>query len=234
MRAEMGLPVHNLHQQGPDVLLPTLLGPRSFGPEALTGLLTFNGILRSQQGAVLPHMMEGAHLAEQSGGLSKRYWSAVTLAGAVAALVGPWILVSVASRGDGLSMSTIFFTSEGWEKIARWTASPTGPDVRAVGEVAFGAAATVGLLALRTVWVQSPLHPLGYALSGSWGMWAIWAPLFLAWVAKSLLLRYGGLDAYRAALPFAYGMILGEFVAGTFWTVVSMILGVPTYQVWMF
>jgi hypothetical protein len=169
MRAEMGLPVHNLHQQGPDVLLPTLLGPRALGAEALTGLLAFNGILRSQQGAVMPHQMEGAYLAEQAGALTKRYWTAVTLAGVVAALVGPWILVSVVSRGDGMSMSTIFFTSEGWEKIARWTAASTGPDLRALGEVAFGAAVTAGLIALRVVWVQSPLHPLGYALSGSWG-----------------------------------------------------------------
>jgi hypothetical protein len=234
MRAEMGLPVHNLHQQGPDVLLPTLIGPRSLGPEALTGLLAYNGILRSQQGSILPHQMEGAYLAEQSGGISRRWWAAVTLAGAAGALIGPWILVAVASRGDGLSMSMIFFTSEGWEKVARWSASPTGPDVRALGEVAFGAAVTLGLIALRTAWVQSPFHPLGYALSGAWGLWAIWAPLFLAWTAKSLLLRYGGLGAYRAALPVAYGLILGEFVAGAFWTVLGMALNVPTYQIWMF
>ncbi|MBC8136902.1 MAG: hypothetical protein H8F28_13545 [Fibrella sp.] len=131
-------------------------------------------------------------------------------------------------------MGTIFFTAEGWDKLARWTASPTGPDVRAVGEVAFGAVVTLGLLALRTTWVQSPFHPLGHALSGAWGIWVIWAPLFLAWGAKSLLLRHRGLGAYRASLPFSYGLILGEFVAGTFGTVFGMTLGVPAYQVWMF
>jgi hypothetical protein len=32
---------------------------------------------------------------------------------------------------------------------------------------------------------------------------AFWADFFLGWLLKALLLRYGGMKAYRAALPFS-------------------------------
>jgi hypothetical protein len=51
-------------------------------------------------------------------------------------------------------------------------------------------------------------------VSGSFGLFRLWLPIFVSWLVKVLLLRYGGLVAYRRALPFAYGLVLGEFFAG--------------------
>jgi len=44
----------------------------------------------------------------------------------------------------------------------------------------------------------------------------------VSWVIKSLLLRYGGLRAYRLALPVAYGLVAGEFTAGLIRTLVDI------------
>lgn len=55
----------------------------------------------------------------------------------------------------------------------------------------------------------------------------------VGWIIKVLLLRYGGLRAYSTALPIFLGFILGDCVIGGIWSLVNMILGVPTFSVWM-
>ncbi len=51
-------------------------------------------------------------------------------------------------------------------------------------------------------------------MAGSFGLFRLWLPVFVSWFAKVLILRYGGLRAYRRALPFFLGLVLGEFTAG--------------------
>lgn len=61
--------------------------------------------------------------------------------------------------------------------------------------------------------VQFPLHPLGFAIAADYNCYFFWTSLFLAWAVKGLILSYGGLNAYRAFLPFCLGLIIGDFVA---------------------
>jgi len=92
----------------------------------------------------------------------------------------------------------------------------------------------VFLLWLRYNWFTSPFNPVGYALSGSWSTMMISTSLFIAWLLKILVTRYGGMRLYKAALPLAMGVVLGEFVAGTFWELYALFSGVQTYRIWMF
>jgi hypothetical protein len=50
--------------------------------------------------------------------------------------------------------------------------------------------------------------------------------IFATWLAKALLLRYGGLRAHRTALPFFLGLLTGHATAYTLQRVVFMMLGV--------
>jgi hypothetical protein len=108
------------------------------------------------------------------------------------------------------------------------------PDYGAIEQMAVGAVVTALLIVLQRVWITSPFHPVGYAISGSWGTGMIWTPLLIAWVIKSLALRYGGAKALAHITPIALGLIFGEFAAGMFWVVVSYLTGAHCYQIWMF
>ena len=77
-----------------------------------------------------------------------------------------------------------------------------------------------------------PLHPLAFAVTSSWEINLVWGPLFLAWLFKSLILRYGGRGGFHKALPFFIGLMLGQFVVGSLWNIYGISVGLPTYQFW--
>jgi hypothetical protein len=93
-----------------------------------------------------------------------------------------------------------------------------------------GLATTLLLTFLRSRYVWWVFHPAGYAVSGSWSM-ALFAPsIFVSWAAKTAILRYGGMASYRPASRFFAGLILGEFVAGTFWAACGIVRHRPMYN----
>ena len=48
------------------------------------------------------------------------------------------------------------------------------------------------------------------------------------------MVRYGGHKLYRASIPFFIGMILGEFVMGSFWGIAGALGGFATYRFWAY
>ena len=68
-----------------------------------------------------------------------------------------------------------------------------------------------------------PLHPLGYALHCCWSLHVLWFPFFIAWLVKSLILRYGGGKAFVRLRPAFVGLILGEFGMAAFWATFTAI-----------
>lgn len=88
-----------------------------------------------------------------------------------------------------------------------------------------GILVTSVLYYLRNTFVGFPLHPLGYALCPSWTVYVIWFPVLIAWLAKSLIQRYGGYNLYLRAMPFFLGMILGEFSSAAMWALIASTTG---------
>ena len=56
-----------------------------------------------------------------------------------------------------------------------------------------------------------PLHPAGLAISAVWMIRNQAAAIFVAWLAKSSIMRFGGIELYRKAAPFFMGLIVGHF-----------------------
>ena len=58
-----------------------------------------------------------------------------------------------------------------------------------------------------------PLHPIGLAIAMTNTVWIDWFSIFLAWLLKRLMLRYGGPAAYQRSTFFFLGLIVGSCVA---------------------
>ena len=54
--------------------------------------------------------------------------------------------------------------------------------------------------------------------------------MFIGWLAKALIVRYGGAPAHRRALPFFVGLIMGEFTVGSLWSAIGTILDTGSYH----
>jgi hypothetical protein len=86
----------------------------------------------------------------------------------------------------------------------------------------------VALSWLRTRFAGFPFHPLGYCIGP--GLIWLWEPFLIAWLIKLLILRYGGLRHYRAALPFFLGLVLGDYMGGALWSLIGVVWDIPVYQ----
>jgi hypothetical protein len=68
---------------------------------------------------------------------------------------------------------------------------------------------------------------MAFPLAFSWTIDAMLPAITITWIAKALLLRYGGLRAHQRALPFFLGLIVGTASVGLVSTVLShALLGV--------
>ncbi len=59
-------------------------------------------------------------------------------------------------------------------------------------------------------------------------------PFVVGWLAKTLVVRYGGLRLYRQTVPLAIGFIAGDLLNEILWAIVTLVTGVPfkTGRLW--
>ena len=100
--------------------------------------------------------------------------------------------------------------------------------------IGLGFLTAIALTIIRGAFLWWPFHPAGYALSNAWGANVTWFPLFISWVIKSLILRYGGLKIDRKAAPLFMGLILGDFLTGCIWSIIGTLFRIPTYSFWVY
>ena len=56
-------------------------------------------------------------------------------------------------------------------------------------------------------------------------MSVLWSSIWLAWLIKRAVLRFGGAATYERTKPFFMGLILGQLVIAGFWLVVDGFTG---------
>ena len=96
------------------------------------------------------------------------------------------------------------------------------PDAKGLG---IGVVTTVALAVLRARFMWFPFHPIGYILAPSHFMKMCWAGIFVAWLARMILLRVGGAQSIRRGLvPFCVGMFTACIVSIVIFDVVGLYL----------
>ena len=232
MRAELGTPMHDLHFTGPEMIMTRIAGSKAFDAQNLTVFGLFFWFNRAYRSHPMPHQLEALKLAEQTK-TDYRKWTAALLGlGAFATFVAFWAVLHLMYDYGAEGKSRMTFGAEAFNQMNTWLKTPEVgkyPEMVALW-VGFGIAFLLQFLRVRVPWW--PLHPLAFAVTSSWEINLVWGPLFLAFVFKSLILRYGGRGGFQRSLPFFMGLMLGQFVVGSLWNIYGIVRELPTYQFW--
>jgi hypothetical protein len=95
--------------------------------------------------------------------------------------------------------------------VAKTDTSVTDPGKIGIWVLGGVVAALITFLQARLPWW--PIHPLGLMLMFEWYVSIYILDIFLVWLLKLLILKFGGISLYRKVKPVAYGLIVGYVFA---------------------
>jgi hypothetical protein len=237
MRVELGPPVHDLHSFGPNIQILNALGMtnmRKENPVDLVMFGMFNFFNRVYRGHPMPHGMEAFRLAHQLKMNNLRYLAAMLIAVVAGTVASMWSLLWMHYHYGGAAgmVAGDGFGWEIWTRVNSWFTAPQPHQLVSTVVMGLGVVFSFLLAALSMNFAWWPLHPMGFALAGTWSMDRLWVCVIIGWLLKVAVLRYGGVKAYRPAVPFFIGLILGDFMVGAFWNLYGIIMEVQVYRFW--
>lgn len=230
LRAEMGLPTFELLYGGADQVLINSAGTSSWSRGDMTGMSLFFWLSRTHRQFPIEGQLDGIQLAHRIDSPLPQMTIVILAASALGIVATFWAFLHTMYQ-TGFSSAHFegpalwAFGDWPWERMGSWISTPQPPDTGSLEGYTFGCLFALFLAAMRLRFYWWPFHPVGYMVAGSYGLFRIWLPVFISWLAKSLILRYGGLRGYRVALPFFIGLILGEFGAGFLRTMLDLAFG---------
>ena len=93
-----------------------------------------------------------------------------------------------------------------------------------------GLTVTAGLQVAALGWASWPLMPIGYLICHTGYAHLAWFSIFLGWLAKVLIVKYGGARLFQQAKPFFVGIIFGEALATGLWLFINLALAAGGYE----
>jgi hypothetical protein len=195
-------------------------GTTAFGPQNLTLLQHMKWMafdLRALP-TEMPSMLENLKMGDTMRLDGRSMVVAILFAIVVSTLLVYLVLIPLVYQHGGVTMNRQRFyevPTQPFRELATVLENPRSPDSLGQAFVGVGFLSSLLLSWLRLTFVWWPFHPIGYAVGFSrrtidW----MWFSIFLGWAFKVLILRLGGMQLYRRALPFFLGFILGEFSMG--------------------
>ena len=231
LRAQLGTPTHQLYGCMPNYVLPTLVGTRLLGARTMGMFGALAPFLEEQRNNPNPVQLEAFRMSE--GGRMERRRIAVALA-----VVPPLTLLcyfaAVTQFGYrvGLASGNVNYyphLAMPYSHTMRLDDAlryPSDPDTSGSLAMGFGLVFTFLLMFLKLRFQWWPFHPMAFPIAPASTIQALSLVIFVTWLIKALLLRYGGLKAHRSALPFFLGLLAGGAAEAMLRRSLSMILGV--------
>jgi hypothetical protein len=217
-------------------IVPTATGTQWLRPREITALFTMGWVYTPFPSQVISvcsmNALTSFKVGDAAGVPLRRLTSLLFVgflialgAGAACMLHELYVVGFNATRaGSASSFPGWYFRASGNGIFGALT-DPRGPEWAGVAWWGVGALMFVFIAAMRLRFLWWPFHPMGYILGLS-----ILAdegrgqsPFFIAWLAKALVLRYGGLRLYQQTLPIAIGFIIGDVLNRSFWNIVSVV-----------
>jgi len=234
IRAEAGLPWVFSPAFTAHGCLLDIGGQTHYNGQDLMGLARLNWFEQDYRSHMMPNQMDAMKYMGDAGGSLRGLSLALGIA-TVAALVGSWLgcLHIFYHYGASSAKVNTWYSDQGrvaYQNLQNQLNNHTLTDIPRLWGTLGGAVVTLLLTTLRTRFVWWPLHPIGYVVAQTFTMDWLWCPTFIGWACKALVLRYGGMNAYRRTLPFFLGLVVGDMVVSSLWTLLFLAFNIPGYR----
>lgn len=232
IRAEQGGPLHAMGaSMNPADSVIRVAGSRLFSPRDLVAFSLNQWYVGAQP---VPYGMEALKMAGESRTSQRHVLIAVMAALLIGLVGGISIQMHYAyALGGSARLALHAYGCVGtWDGALDRIVSGKDANLGSLAGFVFGAGAVVFLVAMHLRYAGWPFHPVAYIISSEHGtaVGFFWLPFLIAWFAKSFILRYRGLQGFRAALPFFYGLIVGEMTGGMLWPLYGIIANQSCYS----
>lgn len=198
------------------------LSPASAVPAAFIQ----GALMTDMRGFLLPSFVQGFKLAHDHKIPMRRLSLLVAGAILVAMGIGWWNILRLGYRDvGGLAL-------DNWWSRGNGATQPPQNAKEIIGGVqdsffvnwfwlSVGGISTYLMMLARSRFTWFPLHPIGLIMCWPSAMYAMWFSIFIAWLSKVLILKYGGSDSYRRLIPLFLGVALGDIVMMIVWLIID-------------
>ncbi|MCG9129315.1 hypothetical protein JT359_17140 [Candidatus Poribacteria bacterium] len=229
VRAELGPPYHEVIGINPRGMMVNMFGTRNLGASNLTIMTFLYAFNRCNRSHPMPNQVESLRIGDRGGIPGKTLLLCMALAIGIGAVATFWTYLQVGYQYGVLARCEGHVGHFGWESfnpLQSWLQYPKEVNYPAITFMSGGFLFVFLLHFLRTHLMWWTLHPSGYVLSGaSWGgLIYFWFPVMVSWLIKFMILKFSGWQAYRRAIPFFLGLVLGDFVPRSVLSLISFVM----------
>lgn len=237
IRAEAGLPWGHEPPGAAHSNIVNIGGTESITPQEMVGFSMLRWFDTDWRCFAQPTQLEAMKIAgsTEPRPMNPRHMTAAVLVATLVGTLSAWAVCLGLYYHYGAASAHVdaWRTGQGhygFQELQGWLNNPKPLDTARLGGVVVGLVLVSLLTLLRTQFVWWPLHPIGYAVGNTDTMTWIWCPVLLGWLCKTLLLRYGGVNIYRQAMPFFIGLVLGDYGSSGLWALYFLATGHTGYR----
>ena len=204
-----------------------VLGSGALTPPSLTALAFTYTIIANGRALFMTGIVHSVRFGDLIRGNKKKLLAAVLLGLFVGTVVSIWITLYLGYDRGAFNFQDVPFSSltrSIFNDTVRKMSSPFSTSWPRLLFFAIGMAGMAGLLLLRHAFPWWPFHPAGFAISCTYLVRRSVMSIFVAWACKTVVLRIGGVGAYRKSKPFFLGLLTGyafgvalSFVVDAIW-----------------
>ena len=227
----------------PDKLILSLTGTGALSPIALTRLTLHVQHLRDTRQMLAPALFQTGKIRDATAFPQGRFYLLLLAAVTLALVIGTPVALtqfyqhgalSLTPNSDGLMMTANVVPTTAVGQLSSRLLAPIKPTSGAPLGLIVGIGVTLALSFARLRFPGWPLHPLGYALTGTLQVGyanKMLFSIFLGWAFKTLILRFGGSRGFRLMRGVALGLILGDLLMGGLLKLLDALLGPGGYAI---
>ena len=198
----------------PQAFAMHLVGPATLDGATMAGLALSYGWACDPIATFMPFGANAARVHSERRFPRGVYITAVSLALGLSLLVSFWFSLKLAYGSGGFNFGEWVFTRGGQVPFDTIVTKMKAAEFITAGRIQFlllGALGTALLTYLRHRFTWWRLHPIGFSIASVGQVRWTMLSLFMAWVVKALIIRFGGMMMFNRAKPLFIGLVVGHF-----------------------